>query len=126
MSAFLHEGILGSMFPGDVIRIDNRYFNPSFLGWRDVQLLVRVSLANNVHHVCEIQLQHRKMADARADAHKHYSKIRRRLAKEVPPEQHDSVQAHALGKVMSRLNDGVRGHDPGMPTSADVLFYCVK
>ena len=33
------------MFCGNVVRLENRYFNPTVLGWRDVQLLVRVPLS---------------------------------------------------------------------------------
>ena len=117
------------MFCGNVVRLENRYFNPTVLGWRDVQLLVRVPLARKdgtgdaVHHICEIQLQHALLADARRAAHKHYETIRTRLAVSMPAKEHDSAQAYVLGRLSSSESDK---ESAGVPTLADVLFYCVR
>ena len=86
MEAMLEHMLSDDMFGGNVVRVENRYFNPTVLGWRDLQVLVRVPLARKsdaggvVHHICEIQLQHALLADARRAAHKHYDAIRTRLA----------------------------------------------
>ena len=129
MEAMLEHMLSDDMFGGNVVRVENRYFNPTVLGWRDLQVLVRVPMERRsdaggaVHHICEIQLQHALLADARRAAHKHYDTIRTRLAVSMPIQEHDNAQAYVLGRLSSSESDK---ESAGVPTLADVLFYCVR
>ena len=39
MQAMLNEMLSSAMFGGNVVRVENRYFNPTVLRWLDVQRL---------------------------------------------------------------------------------------
>eukprot|EP00747_Dinoflagellata_sp_TGD_P221513 gnl/TRDRNA2_/TRDRNA2_93338_c0_seq1.p1 gnl/TRDRNA2_/TRDRNA2_93338_c0~~gnl/TRDRNA2_/TRDRNA2_93338_c0_seq1.p1 ORF type:complete len:624 (+),score=77.65 gnl/TRDRNA2_/TRDRNA2_93338_c0_seq1:219-1874(+) len=55
----------------DIVDIENRFSDPTVLGWSDMTLLVNVD-----GHVAEMQLQLKAYAEARKEAHRHYNTIR--------------------------------------------------
>jgi hypothetical protein len=68
----------------EVVRVENRFTEPTPLGWRDVCVLMRVKVASTGHmHVMELQLQLRGLMQVRDTAHDFYSKIRGILPEEV-------------------------------------------
>jgi len=67
-----------------VVKIENRFKNPTPLGWRDVNCTVELYIPElEVKHYAEIQLHHIRMAQARIFAHQHYRHIRNNLPKNV-------------------------------------------
>merc|ERR1712151_310182 len=60
----------------EVVRIENRFREPTPLGWRDISLLLKVKCPNALHHIMEIQLQLRGLMKVRNEAHDFYEKIR--------------------------------------------------
>ena len=105
----------------DIVRAENRYRNPTYLGWRDIQMNVRIPLENNTSHICEIQLQHEKLYDARENkgAHGHYEKIRNILRS---AEQYtDETRGYILEKLRNSAKPGPEYLHP-----ADVLFFSLK
>merc|ERR550534_804673 len=60
---------------------ENRFKNPSPLGWRDICFIVEVKISQSITHYCELQLQLTCFAEARLEAHRHYRAIRELLPK---------------------------------------------
>lgn len=60
-----------------VVQIDNRFREPTPLGWMDITLLVRVRVpSSGRRHIMELQLQLGEMVQVRETKHDFYSKIR--------------------------------------------------
>ena len=76
---------------------------------------------DGVEHICEIQLQHEKLYDARENkgAHGHYEKIRKIL--ESTEQYTDETRENILEKLRNSAKSGPKYLHP-----ADVLFICVK
>ena len=53
----------------DVVEIENRFRNPTVLGWRDVTMLVAIPLPDGVKHIAEVQFQLMTFTRARSEAH---------------------------------------------------------
>ena len=85
----------------DTIEVDNRFMQGTALGWRDVQLLVKVPLPGGRHHIGEIQLQLKSYAVARQAAHKHFTALRELLPNVC------KVQAKDLEGVQALLADAL-------------------
>jgi len=60
----------------EVVEVENRFANPTALGWMDLTLLIRVKLSNGDDHIAELQVQLNEFANERRQAHKHYKTIR--------------------------------------------------
>eukprot|EP00039_Didymoeca_costata_P009608 m.127373 g.127373 ORF g.127373 m.127373 type:complete len:635 (-) comp14544_c2_seq1:25-1929(-) len=82
-----------------LIEIENRFANPTVLGWRDITILLEITLSDGVRHICEVQLHHKNMSDARKEAHKHYRTIREILQRNVPAKQQSGVVEVILGQI---------------------------
>jgi len=78
----------------EVVEFENRFVEPTALGWMDITMLVRIVLDNGRQHIAELQLQLAHFADARTDAHAHYAEIRK-----VLPEH--GVSATDLNEVQA-------------------------
>ena len=89
----------------NVVEIDNRFANPTPLGWRDFAALVVEEVADSsatgAHsgntkstrkHICEIQLHLLDYVEARKRAHKHYVTLRELLPKLVDAKHCDVLQ----------------------------------
>ena len=56
----------------EVLQLENRFFNPTPLGWRDVSTLVRIPIADKTsYHITEIQLQLTPFVKAREHAYEY-------------------------------------------------------
>jgi len=87
----------------ELVILENRFREPTPLGWADITMLVRVPLPQGGSHIAELQLQLIGFAKARREAHVHYRKLREVLvAAEVPPEESD--------RALSCLLSTVEGH----------------
>eukprot|EP00747_Dinoflagellata_sp_TGD_P108432 gnl/TRDRNA2_/TRDRNA2_170414_c0_seq1.p1 gnl/TRDRNA2_/TRDRNA2_170414_c0~~gnl/TRDRNA2_/TRDRNA2_170414_c0_seq1.p1 ORF type:complete len:345 (+),score=56.13 gnl/TRDRNA2_/TRDRNA2_170414_c0_seq1:105-1037(+) len=77
----------------DVLCLENRFAQPTALGWADVTILVRVLHGGTTeYHIAELQLQLRAFVRAREAAHKHYGQLRALLPEAgVSPEHLDPV-----------------------------------
>ena len=59
----------------EVVQLKNKFAHPSPLGYRDLNLNVRVSIGGR-SHLAEVQLNLRRIADAKRTAHEQYEIIR--------------------------------------------------
>eukprot|EP00746_Dinoflagellata_sp_MGD_P156959 gnl/MRDRNA2_/MRDRNA2_86041_c0_seq1.p1 gnl/MRDRNA2_/MRDRNA2_86041_c0~~gnl/MRDRNA2_/MRDRNA2_86041_c0_seq1.p1 ORF type:complete len:930 (-),score=152.34 gnl/MRDRNA2_/MRDRNA2_86041_c0_seq1:94-2544(-) len=67
-----------------VMSIENRFWEPSALGWRDITVLLKVKVpTSGRHHVIELQLNLRNLADIRDYTHRFYKKVRAVLPEEA-------------------------------------------
>jgi len=87
-----------------VIEVENRFANPTPLGWMDITFLVRVPVelpgGRTCNHTAEIQLQLTSFYEARLKTHKYYRVVRSALGKAgVKPEHLDLVQQTLLEAV---------------------------
>ena len=123
-----------------VVEVENRFAEPTALGWRDVSLLVEIPIASprNVH-VAEVQLQIQVYATARKQAHAFYRSLREALPEcGIKPEDLDAaqpnaraetyaaffcrgVQDDAAGNFQRRRNDRKRLFEFGRARRATVL-----
>eukprot|EP00746_Dinoflagellata_sp_MGD_P105398 gnl/MRDRNA2_/MRDRNA2_43854_c0_seq1.p1 gnl/MRDRNA2_/MRDRNA2_43854_c0~~gnl/MRDRNA2_/MRDRNA2_43854_c0_seq1.p1 ORF type:complete len:915 (+),score=172.92 gnl/MRDRNA2_/MRDRNA2_43854_c0_seq1:123-2867(+) len=86
----------------EVVMVENRMRVPTALGWRDVTILVKEPLKSGSYHICEIQFQLLSFAQARKEAHKHYTALRELLPKLFPGDS-----AAALEEVTHQILDGL-------------------
>lgn len=86
----------------DVVFVENRMRVPTALGWRDITILVKEPLKSGSYHICEIQFQLEAFAEARKEAHKHYTALREMLPKLFPQDD-----AAALDEVTHQILDGL-------------------
>lgn len=81
----------------DVVEIENRFVNPTALGWSDITCLVRIHLPGLQVHIAELQLQLWDYYTARQQAHRHYDFLRSEFPRlGVPAEKVDDVTATLL------------------------------
>lgn len=77
----------------DVIWVDNRFRNPSCLGYRDISIGVRQQVhmkgrGTNCQHISEVQLVHRELFNVKKSCgHRHQETIRSLLAKFGVPKK---------------------------------------
>ncbi|KAJ1461707.1 hypothetical protein M885DRAFT_506786 [Pelagophyceae sp. CCMP2097] len=79
----------------DVVQCENRFRQPTPLGWSDISFLLRVKVpTSREYHVAELQLYLRDFAQARDLAHTHYETIRTTLPTQcrIPMDKLDEVQ----------------------------------
>merc|ERR1712066_1200184 len=60
----------------EVVQCRNKFASPSPLGYVDFNLTVRVSLPERRSHLCEIQINHRAILEAKAKQHPLYENVR--------------------------------------------------
>ena len=66
--------------PGvEIVGVKNKFANPTPMGYRDLNLSVRVNLPDGRKHICEVQLNLVDMLKAKHDAHKDYEEVRSKL-----------------------------------------------
>jgi hypothetical protein len=84
----------------DVVEVENRFANPTALGWMDVTLLISMELASGDAHIAELQVQLSDFAAERRRAHTHYKTIREAIpAMGVRAEHVDAVQRLILDSI---------------------------
>lgn len=67
-----------------VVRVENRFVEPSRLGWRDLSLLLQVVVpSTGQRHLMELQLQLTGLSEIRDATHGFYERIRSALPEEV-------------------------------------------
>jgi len=93
----------------EVVEVENRFANPTALGWMDITLLVRMKLASGETHIAELQVQLNEFANERRQAHKHYKTIRA-----VIPSM--GVRAEHVDAVQRLILDALEG-----PTEAKTI-----
>jgi len=59
----------------EVLALTNKYSKPSALGYRDVNVTLRVELESGRSHVCELQVNLNDMLVAKELTHGHYEQV---------------------------------------------------
>ena len=77
MAHALAEGLQGVGI--EVLTLKNKYASPTPMGYSDFNLCAGVVLSDGTRYVCEIQLNHIDMLEAKKEAHVHYEKVREEL-----------------------------------------------
>ena len=77
MAYALAEGLKGAGI--EVLTLKNKYASPTPMGYSDFNSCVGVVLSDGTRYVCEIQLNHMEMIEAKKQAHAHYEKVRKEL-----------------------------------------------
>ena len=86
--------------PASVIRLKNRFANPSFNGYRDALFTVRLDLPQGGSHLAEVQVHLSPILELKAEAHVYYDFFRRHF--------HGNMESC---DVCMKLLDGVVGRD---------------
>lgn len=126
----------------DVVWVDNKFRNPSIVGYRDINIGVRQQLwqkGRDPKHISEVQLLHRGLYDIKmGQGHKHYETIRSLLGKFGVQREHEfAVQKTILrelettaGKAaQEELHDAEKLHvfiAEHLPEESTVLFGAVE
>ncbi|CAJ1948267.1 unnamed protein product [Cylindrotheca closterium] len=79
----------------EVLQCENRFRQPTALGWRDISFLLKVPVPTpRQWHITEVQCYLKDFADARSMAHGYYETIRSKLPDicSIPINQLDNVQ----------------------------------
>ena len=77
MAHALAEGLKGEGI--EVLTLKIKYASPTPLGHSDFNSCAGVVLSDGSTYVCEIQLNHIDMLEAKKEAHVHYEKVRKKL-----------------------------------------------
>jgi hypothetical protein len=77
MADALAEGLKGAGI--EVLTLKNKYASPTPMGYSDFNSCAGVVLSDGTRYVCEIQLNHLDMLEAKKEAHVHYEKVREEL-----------------------------------------------
>jgi hypothetical protein len=77
MAHALAEGLEGAGI--EVLTLKNKYASPTPMGYSDFNSCAGVVLSDGTRYVCEIQLNHVDMLEAKKEAHVHYEKVREEL-----------------------------------------------
>lgn len=94
-------------FP-EILEVENRFAYPTVLGWRDITILLELVLSDGLKHICEVQLHHKCMSDARKGAHSHYRTIRELLQRIVPVEKQTGV----VELILSEIRENTKWYGP--------------
>jgi len=87
----------------DIVELENRFSNPTALGWMDITLLVRIPLDKARHQIAEVQAQLTDFALERLHVHKHYKVLRTTIpAMGVLPAHVDEVERTILDVIDGR------------------------
>ena len=93
-----------------VLQLKNKFANPTPMGYRDLNLCLGVLLADSTHYVCEVQINHKLVAEAKHRAHKPYEIVRTELpelckASGVDTKQAEKLEAFIVGRLNSSALD---------------------
>ena len=91
----------------EIAQLKNKFANPTPLGYRDMNLNVRVQLGDGEAHLAEVQLNLKSVADAKHIAHEQYEVIRLALPKmcEGTSVEADALEAYIAGRLRSSALD---------------------
>jgi len=87
----------------EVVKVENRFAEPTALGWRDITILLKVPLESQPgsYHIAELQLTHRVLAKSRGTLHRHWKTLRSMLPDVCKVSQEDMHRVQCL--ILSRL-----------------------
>ena len=88
----------------EIAQLKNKFANPTPLGYRDLNLNVRVQLGDGEAHLAEVQLN-RSVADAKHIAHEQYEVIRYKKMCEGTSVGADALEAYIAGRLRSSALD---------------------
>ncbi|KAL1530872.1 hypothetical protein AB1Y20_001766 [Prymnesium parvum] len=90
-----------------VVALKNKFAHPTPMGYRDLNLCVEVPIDKETRFVCEIQINHSEMIEAKAKAHKPYEHIRSELPKlcKGTGVDADKLEAFIVGQLNSSALD---------------------
>mmetsp|Transcript_35954 Transcript_35954/g.66032 ORF Transcript_35954/g.66032 Transcript_35954/m.66032 type:complete len:591 (-) Transcript_35954:76-1848(-) len=88
----------------EVVKVENRFAEPTAMGWRDITVLLKVPLKDKSYHIAELQLTHRVLAKARGSLHQYWKMLRSILPDvcKVGPEDMHRVQCLILSRLQSK------------------------
>ena len=88
-------------------RLKNKFANPTPLGYRDVNSNIRLQLGDDRKHLAEVQLNLRRVVEAKEIAHDQYEVIRKALPAmcEGTSVNPDSLQAFITDRLRSSALD---------------------
>mmetsp|Transcript_23185 Transcript_23185/g.51216 ORF Transcript_23185/g.51216 Transcript_23185/m.51216 type:complete len:586 (-) Transcript_23185:65-1822(-) len=88
----------------EVVKVENRFAEPTAMGWRDISVLLKVPLKDKSYHIAELQLTHRVLAKARATLHQYWKMLRSILPDvcKVGPEDMNRVQSLILSRLQAK------------------------
>eukprot|EP00746_Dinoflagellata_sp_MGD_P168001 gnl/MRDRNA2_/MRDRNA2_99059_c0_seq1.p1 gnl/MRDRNA2_/MRDRNA2_99059_c0~~gnl/MRDRNA2_/MRDRNA2_99059_c0_seq1.p1 ORF type:complete len:817 (+),score=218.38 gnl/MRDRNA2_/MRDRNA2_99059_c0_seq1:81-2531(+) len=89
------------------VKLENRFHDPTSLGWMDVTVLIQLQVDSG-HHISEVQMQLKDFAEARHEAHLLYEKIRVMLPIEL------GVEAKDVDNVIEAMLEAIRGGSTGL------------
>ena len=93
----VHDAVhkLRSIDGFDIVQLKNKFQNPTPLGYRDVNMNLQVTLSESKRkHICEVQINHTLVLEAKEKAHKPYEGVREQLpvlCKEASLERSEST-----------------------------------
>ena len=80
----------------------NRFKDATPMGWRDLQLFVRVKLPDGKTHICEIQLQLERFYQERIAEHENYGILRQQLP------THFGLEGKEVNEAMKKVEDVIQ------------------
>ncbi|KAL1503550.1 hypothetical protein AB1Y20_012029 [Prymnesium parvum] len=91
----------------EVVALKNKFAHPTPMGYRDLNLCVEVPIDEETRFVCEVQINHSVMIEAKAKAHKPYEHIRSELPKlcKGTGVDADKLEAFIVGQLNSSALD---------------------
>ena len=100
MADALAEGLKGAGI--EVLTLKNKYASPTPMGYSDFNSCAGVVLSDGTRYVCEIQLNHVDMLEAKKEAHVHYEKVREELPALCQDTKVDAGELEAF--IVGRLS----------------------
>ena len=100
MAHALAEGLQGVGI--EVLTLKNKYASPTPMGYSDFNSCAGVVLSDGTRYVCEIQLNHVDMLEAKKEAHVHYEKVREELPALCQDTKVDAGELEAF--IVGRLS----------------------
>jgi len=100
MAHALAEGLQGAGI--EVFTLKNKYASPTPMGYSDFNSCAGVVLSDGTRYVCEIQLNHVDMLEAKKEAHVHYEKVREELPALCQDTKVDAGELEAF--IVGRLS----------------------
>ncbi|KAL1529183.1 hypothetical protein AB1Y20_000142 [Prymnesium parvum] len=90
-----------------VVALKNKFAHPTPMGYRDLNLCVEVPIDKETRFICEVQINHSVMIEAKAKAHKPYEHIRSELPKlcKGTGVNADKLEAFIVGQLNSSALD---------------------
>mgnify|MGYP002834381820 CR=1 FL=1 len=106
-----------------MVQVKNKFLNPTPMGYRDLNLALRVRLndASRTGYICEVQINHALIIEAKEKAHAHYEIIRSRLPElcRGTPVDADKLESFISGRLNNSALDSAVA---ALSLRADGLF----